>query len=445
MSLTIEKKEGSMAILTIERPAEELDKAITKAYQKVKSQISIPGFRKGKVPQQMVEKMYGKDIFYEDAAELIVNDVYPEEIENVEEIEIVSSPEINVVQLEKGKPFIFTAEVAVKPEVTLGQYKGLEYYKSDINVTEEEIDREIERTREMNSRRVPVEDRAAMNGDIVNIDFEGSVDGAAFDGGKAEGHSLTLGSGTFIPGFEEQIEGKNIGEEFDVNVTFPEDYQAENLKGKAAVFKCRLNDIKVKELPELDDEFAAEVSEFDTLEEYKADIRANMEKEKAANAKRVAEGELVKKAVENAQMEIPEPMVESEVYRTLNNFKQRLEGQGISMEQYMQITGSTTEKLVEEARPAALDSIKSNLVLEAIAAAENIEVSDEELEEEVKKMAEMYQMEYEKLSEMVNEKERKNMKKDIAASKAADLLYDNATAVDRPQEEAEETAEEKAE
>lgn len=440
MSLQFEKQDGNMAMLTIERSAEELDKAIEKAYHKIKNQISIPGFRKGKVPQKMVEKTYGVEIFFEDAANFLINDSYKEEIDGCE-LEIVSQPDINVTQIEKGKPFIYEAYVAIKPEVTLGQYKGLEYYKSDVSVSEEDIDKELERTREMNSRRVPVEDRAAKEGDIVNIDFEGFCDGKAFDGGKAEGHSLTLGSGTFIPGFEEQIVGKNIGEEFDVNVTFPEKYQAENLAGKAAVFKCKLNDIKVKELPKLDDEFAAEVSDFDTLDEYKADIRKNMEAEKAEAAKRAAENQLVDEAIANAEMVIPGPMVDLEVQNIAYNFQNRMQSQGISMEQYFQITGMTAEKFLEETKPTAEKNIKSRLVLEAIAAAENLEVSDEDLDAEIHKMAEMYQMEYESLNKMITDEERANMKKDVLITKAADLLYDCGTAVDRPAEEEEPKAE----
>ncbi len=444
MSLQFEKQDGNMAMLTIERSAEELDKAIEKAYHKIKNQISIPGFRKGKVPQKMVEKTYGVEIFFEDAANFLINDSYKEEIDGCE-LEIVSQPDINVTQIEKGKPFIYEAYVAIKPEVTLGQYKGLEYYKSDVSVSEEDIDKELERTREMNSRRVPVEDRAAKEGDIVNIDFEGFCDGKAFDGGKAEGHSLTLGSGTFIPGFEEQIVGKNIGEEFDVNVTFPEKYQAENLAGKAAVFKCKLNDIKVKELPELDDEFAAEVSDFDTLDEYKADIRKNMEAEQAEAAKRAAENQLVDEAIANAEMVIPGPMVDLEVQNIAYNFQNRLQSQGISMEQYFQITGMTAEKFLEETKPTAEKNIKSRLVLEAIAAAENLEVSDEDLDAEIHKMAEMYQMEYESLNKMITDEERANMKKDVLITKAADLLYDCGTAVDKPEEEPKTEEEPKAE
>ena len=437
MSLTFEKQDGNMAKLVIERSAEELDKAIVKAYQKIKNQVSLPGFRKGKVPQFMIEKQYGVEVFYEDAANFLINDSYKEEIEGCE-LEIVSQPDIDVTQIEKGKPFIYEALVAIKPEVKLGEYKGLEYYKTDINVSDEEVDAELNRTREMNSRRVPVEDRPAQNGDIVNIDFEGFVDGEAFEGGKAEGHSLTLGSGTFIPGFEEQIEGKNVGDEFDVNVTFPEDYQAENLKGKAAVFKCKLNDIKVKELPELDDEFASEVSEFDTLEEYKADIRKNMEEARKEEAKHAAENQLVEKAVENAEMVIPGPMVDMEASQVAQNFQMRMESQGINMEQYFQFTGMTPEKFMEDAKVSAEKNIKSRLVLEAVAAAENLEVSEEDLDKEIHKMAESYQMEYDSLNKMISDAERESMKKDVLISKAADFLFENGKAVDKPAEEAKE-------
>ena len=441
MSLTFEKQDGNMAKLTIERSAEELDKAITKAYQKIKNQIALPGFRKGKVPQFIIEKQYGVEVFFDDAADFLINDSYKEELDGCE-LEIVSRPEINVTQMEKGKPFIYEAVVAIKPEVKLGEYKGLTYYRTDVEVPESAIDAELERTREMNSRRVPVEDRPAQNGDIVNIDFEGFVDGVAFDGGKAEGHSLTLGSGTFIPGFEEQIEGKNLEEEFDVNVTFPEDYQAENLKGKDAVFKCKLNDIKVKELPELDDEFASEVSEFETLEEYRADIRKNMEAERQDEAKRNAENQLVEKAVENAEMIIPDPMVDLEADQVAQNFQMRMESQGISMEQYFQFTGQTADKFMEDARTAALKNIQSRLVLEAVASVEGLEATDEDLEKEIHKMAESYQMEYEQLNKVITDEERKNMKKDVLLGKAADLLYDNGVAEDRPEEpEAEDPAE----
>lgn len=433
MSLTFEKLDGNMAKLTIERSAEELNKAITQAYQKIKNQVILPGFRKGKVPQFMIEKQYGVEVFFEDAADILINDSYKEELDSCE-LEIVSRPEINVTQIEKGKSFIYEAVVAVKPEVKLGEYKGLEYYKTEAEVDESAIDAELNRTREMNSRRVPVEDRPAQDGDIVNIDFEGFVDGEAFEGGKAEGHSLTLGSGAFIPGFEKQIEGHNPGDEFDVNVTFPEDYQAENLKGKAAVFRCRLNDIKVKELPDLDDEFASEVSEFDTLQEYKDDIRKNMEEERREEAKRAGENQLIEKAVENAEMEIPAPMVDLEAEQVAQNFRMRMESQGINMDQYFQFTGMTADKFMEDAKATAEKNIKSRLVLEAVAAAEGIEVTDEDLEDSIRKMAESYQMEYEQLNKVIGDDERKNMRLDVLLSKAADFMYDNGTAIDKPEE-----------
>ena len=445
MSLKFEKQDGNMATLTIERTAQELDKAIEKAYHKIKNQVSLPGFRKGKVPQYLIEKTYGVEVFFEDAANFIINDSYKEEIDNCV-LEIVSQPDIEVVQIEKGKPFIFTAVVAIKPEVELGEYKGLEYYRMDTSVSDEEVNRELENDREMNSRRVPVEDRPAQNGDIVNIDYEGFVDDVAFEGGKAEGHQLTLGSGTFIPGFEEQIEGHNIGDEFDVVVTFPEEYHADNLAGKEAVFKCKLNEIKVKELPELDDEFASEVSDFDTLEEYKADIRKNLEERKTEEAKRQAKNQLVDEAAANAQMIIPDPMIEMEAYQVAENFQMRMQSQGISMDQYFQITGQTVEQFLEDSKPVAQNNIRQRLTLEAIAQAENLDVSDEDLDNEIHKMAESYQMEYDSLNGMITDEERENMKKDILLSKAADLLYENGVAVDRPAEEetADETSEEAA-
>ena len=434
MSLKFEKQDGNMATLTIERPAQELDKAIEKAYHKIKNQVSLPGFRKGKVPQYLIEKTYGVEVFFEDAANFIINDSYKEEVDDCV-LEVVSQPDIEVVQIEKGKPFIYTAIVAIKPEVTLGQYKGLEYYRVDASVSDDEVDKEIQNAREMNSRRVPVEDRPAQNGDIVNIDYEGFVDDTAFEGGKAQGHQLTLGSGTFIPGFEEQIEGHNIDDEFDVVVTFPEEYHAENLKGKEAVFKCRLNDIKVKELPEADDEFASEVSDFDTLEEYKADIRKNLEESKTEEAKRAAKNQLVDEAAANAQMIIPGPMTEMEAYQVAENFQMRMQSQGISMEQYFQITGLTPEKFIEDSKPAAERNIRQRLTLEAIAQEEGLEVTDEDLENEIHKMAQAYQMDYEQLNKMITDEERESMKKDVLLNKAADLLYENGVEVERPAEE----------
>ena len=437
MSFNVEKLEGSMAKLTIEVEAEKVDAAITKAYHKLKNQISLPGFRKGKVPQNVAEKTYGVDIFYEDAANFMINDSYPEIFDELEDIEITSPPEIDIVQIEKGSPFIYTALVAIKPEVVLGEYMGLEYTAFDASVTDEDVNKEIERTREMNSRRIPVEDRSAQMNDIVTIDYEGSIDGVPFDGGKAENYGLTLGSGTFIPGFEEQIAGHNIEEDFEVNVTFPEDYHDESLSGKAAVFKCVIHEIKTKEIPELDDEFAAEVSEFDTLEEYIADVRKGLETTKYEELKRTAEDEVVSKAVENAQMEIAEPMLKSKTEQTISEFERRMSYQGITLEQYLEIVGQTYEQFEQQVRPQALQSTKTRLTLEAIVEKEGIEATQEDIDDEISKMAETYDMEAENVRNMLNEDEMKTLKQDIAVSKAATFLFENGTAIEKAPEDEE--------
>ena len=431
-----------MATLTVELEASKLDEAITKAYKKLKNQITLPGFRKGKVPQSLAEKTYGVEIFYEDAADILINESYPEIYDEAEkEVKITSSPEIKVVQIEKGSPFIYTATVALNPEVTLGNYIGLEYTAFDAAVTDKDVEDEIERTREMNSRRVPVEDRPAQMDDIVTIDYEGSVDGVAFEGGKAENYGLTLGSGTFIPGFEEQVAGHSIDEEFDVNVTFPEEYQAAELAGKDAVFKCRIHEIKVKEMPELDDEFAAEVSEFDTLEEYKADIRKNLEESKYEEMKRTAEDEVVAKAVANAQMEIPEPMLKTKTEQTAAEFERRMSYQGISMEQYLQIMGQTYEQFLEQVKPQALESTKTRLTLEAIVEKEGIETTEDDITDEINKMAEAYDMEADNVRKMLSDDDMETLKLDIAVSKAATFLFEKGVAV-KPEEKEEEAPEE---
>lgn len=428
MSTQIEKLEKNMAKLTIEVPAEEFEAAIEKAYQKNKGKITLPGFRKGKAPRKMIEKMYGAGVFYEDAANMIIPEAYDKAVKDVEE-EIVSRPSIDVTQIEAGKPFIFTAEVALKPSVTLGEYKGVEVPKAEIEVTDEEIQAQVDKERENNARMIDVDDRAVENGDMIKLDFEGSVDGVAFDGGKAENYDLTIGSGAFIPGFEEQLIGKNIGEDVEVNVTFPEDYQAENLKGKAAVFKCKVNEIKVKEVPEADDEFAQDVSEFDTLDEYKEDIRKNLTEKKEADAKRAKQTAALEKAVENASMDIPEAMVDEQVRRMAEDFERRIQSQGLSLEQYMQFTGMTVEGLLEQMKPEALKRIQNSLVLEAVAAAENIEISDERLDEELAKMAEQYKMEVEKLKELMGEEEKAQLKSELAVQAAAELIADQAKEV----------------
>ena len=394
MSLQVENMEKNMAKLTIEVSAEELEKAIQGAYLKQRNKISVPGFRKGKVPRQMIEKMYGVGIFYEDAANALIPTAYGKAYDECE-LDIVSQPKVEVVQLEKGKPFIFTAEVAVKPEVTLGEYKGLSVDKVSNRVTAKEIDAKLEEEQKKNARTVVVEDRAVQDGDEVVLDFEGFVDGVAFEGGKGENYPLTIGSGSFIPGFEEQLIGAEAEKEVEVNVTFPEEYHSEDLAGKAAVFKCTVHEIKAKELPELDDEFAAEVSEFDTLDAYKADIKAKIKEQKIADGNRKKEDQAVEKAVANATMEIPEAMIDTQVNQMAQDFAQRIQQQGLSMEQYFQFTGMTAESMMEELRPQAVKRIETRLVLEAIAKAENIEITDERIDEELAKMAEAYKMEVE--------------------------------------------------
>ena len=425
MSLQVEKLEHNMAKLTIEVSAEEVEKALQAAYLKERSKISLPGFRKGKVPRQMIEKMYGPEVFYDEAANHMISEAYGNAYDECE-LDIVSQPKVEVVQLEKGKPFIFTAEVAVKPEVTLGEYKGLKVDKVSTRVTQKEVDEEIEKERERNARTVEVTDRAVQDKDQVTLDFEGFVDGEAFEGGKGENYPLTIGSGSFIPGFEEQLIGVESGKETEVNVTFPEDYHAEDLKGKAAVFKCTIHEIKAKELPEIDDEFAAEVSEFDTLDEYKADIKAKIKEQKEKEGKSKQEDQAVEQAIANASMEIPDAMIDTQARQMLDDFSQRMAQQGLTIEQYYQFTGSSAEKMMEDLKPQAVKRIQTRLVLEAIAKAENIEISDEKLDEEIAKMAEAYKMEADKLKEYMGEAEKKQMKEDMAVQEAVTFLVENA-------------------
>ena len=434
MSVQVEKLEKNMAKLTIEVSAEEFDAAIEQAYQKDKKKISLPGFRKGKAPRKMIEKMYGTGVFYEDAANIVIPKAYSEAAKECGE-EIVSQPEISVTQIGAGQPFIFTAEVALKPAVTLGEYKGVEVEKTPVEVSEEEVDKEVDKERENNSRTIDVDDRAVEKGDMIKLNFEGFVDGTPFEGGKAEDYSLTIGSGSFIPGFEDQLIGAKIGEEVEVNVTFPEEYHAAELKGKPAVFKCTVNEIKVKELPEADDEFAKDVSEFDTLAEYKDDIRAKLLEKKTADAKREKQNKTVAKAVENATMEIPEAMITEQVRRMADDFARRLQSQGLSMDQYMQFTGLTMDALAQQMRPEALKRIQNSLVLEAIAKTENIEVSDEKVNEEIEKMAAAYKMEADKLKELIGDAEKEQMKSDLAIQAAVDMITDAAVEVEAAKEE----------
>ena len=430
MSLQVEKLEKNMAKLTIEVSAEDLDKAMEKAYQKQKSRISLPGFRKGKAPRKMIESMYGKGVFMEDAVNSLVPQEYTKALGECD-LEIVSQPEINVTQMEPGKALIFTADVAVKPEVTLGDYKGVEVPKSEIAVTDEEVDAEVKKEQDKNARTVAVEDRAAANGDITTIDFEGFVDGVAFDGGKGTDYALTLGSGTFIPGFEDQLVGANTGDHVEVKVTFPEEYQAKELAGKEAVFQCDVKKIETKEVPELDDEFAKDVSEFDTLAEYKEDVKKKLTEKKEKEARTAKENAAVDKAIENAQMDIPELMTKTECRQMMDDFSRRMQQQGLSMEQYFQFTGQSMDKMMEDMKLQALKRIQTRLVLEKVAEAENIQPSEEEITEEIQKMADAYKMEADKIREAIGESGLEQMKKDMAVQKAVTVIADAAVEVEK--------------
>lgn len=446
MSVQVENLEKNMAKLTIEVAAEEVEKAIQEAYLKEKNKISLPGFRKGKVPRKMIEKMYGAGVFYEDAANTLIQGNYPAAADE-SGIDIVSRPTIDIVQIESGKPFIFTAEVAVRPEVKLGKYLGVQVTKVDISVSEDEVAEALEKERNNNARTVTVTDRPAANGDTVVIDFEGFVDGVAFEGGKGENHSLELGSHSFIDTFEDQLVGKNAEDEVEVNVTFPEQYQAAELAGKPAMFKVKIHEIKTKELPQLDDEFAQDVSEFDTLAEYKEDVKKRLTEQKENEAKRTKEDEAIQKIIDKSEMELPEAMIETQCENMVNEFAQRIAQSGLSMEQYMQFSGLTIEKLKEQVRPEAETRIKSSLVLEQIAKEENIEVTEEDIDAEVAKMAAAYGMEADKLKEYMGDAEKESMKRDISVTKAVALIMDNvkerAKAKSKKEKEAEEkTAEE---
>ena len=430
MSLQVEKLEKNMAKLTIEVSDEDLDKAMEKAYQKQKSRISLPGFRKGKAPRKMIESMYGKGVFMEDAVNSLVPQEYTKALGECD-LEIVSQPEINVTQMEPGKALIFTADVAVKPEVTLGDYKGVEVPKSEITVTDEEVDAEVKKEQDKNARTVAVEDRAAANGDITTIDFEGFVDGVAFEGGKGTDYALTLGSGTFIPGFEDQLVGANTGDHVEVKVTFPEEYQAKELAGKEAVFQCDVKKIETKEVPELDDEFAKDVSEFDTLAEYKEDVKKKLTEKKEKEARTAKENAAVDKAIENAQMDIPELMTKTECRQMMDDFSRRMQQQGLSMEQYFQFTGQSMDKMMEDMKPQALKRIQTRLVLEKVAEAENIQPSEEEITEEIQKMADAYKMEADKIREAIGESGLEQMKKDMAVQKAVTVIADAAVEVEK--------------
>lgn len=420
--MQVEKLDNNMAKLTIEVSADDFEKACNDAYNKNKSKISIPGFRKGKVPRQIIEKTYGPGVFYEDAADICIRNTYGEELDANKEIEVVSRPEIEVTQCEKGKSFIYVASVALKPEVKLGKYKGVKIEKVSTEVTDADVDAEIEKERRANSRTIVVEDRPVKDGDITVINFEGFVDGVAFEGGKGENYPLTIGSGQFIPGFEEQLIGAKIGEDVEVNVTFPEDYQAEDLAGKAAVFKCKVNEIKETELPEADDEFASEVSDFDTIAEWKEDLMKSLTEKKAASAKEEKENKALEAAVENAEMVIPDAMAEFECEQMINDYAMRLSQQGLSIDQYLMFTGMDMDGLKAQMKPQAIKTIKSRLVLEAIVNEEKLEANDDEIDAEIAKMAEMYGMENDKLKESIGDREKELMSKDVCLRKAVELV-----------------------
>lgn len=422
MSIQVEKLDNNMAKLTIEVSADDFEKACNDAYNKNKSKISIPGFRKGKVPRQIIEKTYGPGVFYEDAADICIRNTYGEELDANKEIEVVSRPEIEVTQCEKGKSFIYVASVALKPEVKLGKYKGVKIEKVSTEVTDADVDAEIEKERRANSRTIVVEDRPVKDGDITVINFEGFVDGVAFEGGKGENYPLTIGSGQFIPGFEEQLIGAKIGEDVEVNVTFPEDYQAEDLAGKAAVFKCKVNEIKETELPEADDEFASEVSDFDTIAEWKEDLKKSLTEKKVASAKEEKENKALEAAVENAEMVIPDAMAEFECEQMINDYAMRLSQQGLSIDQYLMFTGMDMDGLKAQMKPQAIKTIKSRLVLEAIVNEEKLEANDDEIDAEIAKMAEMYGMEADKLKESIGDREKELMSKDVCLRKAVELV-----------------------
>ena len=428
MSVQVEKLEKNMAKLTVEVSAEDFKAAIKKAYNKTKNRFAIPGFRKGKASQAVIEKMYGEAVFYEDAADEAINSTYAEAMKE-SGLDIVSRPEITVEQIGKDQAFIYSALVAVKPEVTLGEYKGVEVEKADAAVTAEDVEAELKRVQEQNARLLTVEDRPVADGDQTVIDFEGFVDGKGFEGGKPEDYPLTIGSHSFIDTFEEQLIGKNIGEECEVNVTFPTEYHAAELAGKPAMFKVTVKEIKVKELPALDDEFASEVSEFDTLDEYKQDIEKKLQERKEKAAASQNEDRVVAKVVENASMEIPEKMIDAQVDNMLRETAQRMQSQGLSMDLYMKYTGMTADQMKDQMRPEAVKRIQTRLVLEAVVKAENIETSEEKLDEEIAKMAEAYKMEADKLKSYMTDSDKDQMKQDLAVQAAVDLLVSEAKLV----------------
>ena len=434
MSVQVEKLDKGMAKLTVEVDASKVEEAINRVYLAQRGKISIPGFRKGKAPRMMIERMYGKEVFYEEASDTLVQESYPDAVDECGEA-VVSSPEVTVVQIEPGKPFIYEAEVALKPPVSLGKYKGIAVEKRDTSVSDEEVNEELERQRKLGARDVTVTDRAIQKDDIVKLDYEGSIDGVPFEGGKDEGHLLTIGSGAFIPGFEDGLIGKKTGEDCEVKVTFPDEYHADELAGKEAVFKCHIHEIRAKELPELNDEFASDISEYETLAEFKDSLRKQMEENKEKDARLKREDECVEALIEDSEMELPDAMVETQQRQMVNDMSMQLSMQGLNMQQYMQMTGSTRDTLMEQARPQAIQRIKARLVLEEVAKKENIEATDEDFEKKLEEMAKQYRMDLEKVKELTGDREEKQIREDIVVEKAAQFLVDNAKATKEPKKE----------
>ncbi len=442
MSVQVEKLEKNMAKLTVTVSADKFEKAMQAAYMKQRSRISIAGFRKGKVPRAMIEKVYGPEVFFEDAANTMINEFYPQAMDE-SGLDIVSRPDIEVTQIEKGKDFIFIAEVAVKPEVKLGEYKGITVKKAEISVSDEEVDAEIEKTRNMQARTVDVEGRAIAEGDTAVIDYEGFVDDTPFEGGKGENHSLEIGSHSFISGFEEQLVGKNAGDEVDVNVTFPEQYHAKELAGKPALFKVKIHSVKTKEVPELNDEFASLVSEFETMDEYKEDVKKQLFKRKEDAAKAAKEDEAIQKIINSSEMDIPDPMIDMQCENMIQEFESRINQQGLTLEQYMQFSGATIDKMKENLRPEAVQRIQSSLVLEQIANEENIEVKQEEVDEQIQKVASAYGLTGEKMKEIMSDDDKESIEKNLSIEKAVNLIMEHTVEVEETEEKTE--TEEKAE
>jgi len=440
MSVQVENLEKNMAKLTVTVSADKFEKAMQEAYQKQKSRINIPGFRKGKVPRAMIEKAYGPEVFYDDAANIVINEEYPQAMEE-SGLDIVSRPDIEVTQIEKGSEFVFVAEVAVKPDVELGEYKGVAVTKSEVSVSDEEVTAELENIRNQQARTIKVTDRAVQEGDTVIIDFEGFVDGVAFEGGKGENHPLEIGSHAFIDNFEEQLIGKNAGDETEVHVTFPEQYQAKELAGKPAVFQVKIHTIKAKEVPELSDEFISDISEFETLDEYKADVKEKLLKRKEDAAKGAKEDEAIQKIIDASKMDIPDPMIDMQCENMIQEFESRISQQGLSLEQYMQFSGSNIDKIKDQVRPEAVQRIQSSLVLEKIAEKENVEVTEDEINAQIDKMASVYGMPGEKMKEFLSEEDTENIKRNLSIEKAVEIIMEHAVEQEPAQEEADGAAE----